>query len=80
MLHLIHPRVSAPVAAALGIASRRRLLLVAAADTMSLSLVTAGGVVEAWGQSEDLCSRLKHILQVGSQSLLSLWLGDVTNP
>lgn len=47
---LVHPRIAAPVAEALGVASRRRLMLAASADCLSMSLT--GGAVEAFGQSE----------------------------
>jgi sacsin len=62
---LVHPRIAAPVAEALGVASRRRLLLAASADCLSLGLAGAGGAVEAFGQSEALTTRLRHIIQVG---------------
>lgn len=63
-LHLVHPRISAPVAEALGVASRRRLMLAASADCLALGLAGAGGAVEAFGQSEALTTRLRHIIQV----------------
>jgi sacsin len=56
----LHPRISAPVAEALGVASRRRVLLAASADSLVLGF--AGGAVEAWGQSESLTTRLRHII------------------
>jgi hypothetical protein len=61
-LQLVHPRISAPVAEALGVASRRRLLLAASADSLALGLAGAGGAVEAFGQSEALTTRLRHII------------------
>lgn len=64
-LNLVHPRIAAPVAEALGVASRRRLLLAASADCLALGLAGAGGAVEAFGQSEALTTRLRHIIQVG---------------
>lgn len=65
-MHLVHPRISAPVAEALGVASRRRLLLAASVDTLALGLVSnAGSSIEAFGQSEALTTRLRHIIQVG---------------
>jgi len=68
-LKLVHPRIAAPVAEALGVASRRRLLLAASADCLALGLAGAGGAVEAFGQSEALTTRLRHIIQVwGSAS------------
>lgn len=63
-LRLVHPRLSAPVAEALGVASRRRLMLAASADCLALGLAGAGGAVEAFGQSEALTTRLRHIIQV----------------
>lgn len=60
----MHPRISAPVAEALGVASRRRLMLAASADCLALGLAGAGGAVEAFGQSEALTTRLRHIIQV----------------
>jgi hypothetical protein len=63
-LSLVHPRIAAPVAEALGVASRRRLLLAASADCLALGLAGAGGAVEAFGQSEALTTRLRHIIQV----------------
>lgn len=60
----MHPRIAAPVAEALGVASRRRLLLAASADCLTLGLAGAGGAVEAFGQSEALTTRLRHIIQV----------------
>jgi hypothetical protein len=68
-LRLVHPRLSAPVAEALGVASRRRLMLAASADCLALGLAGAGGAVEAFGQSEALTTRLRHIIQVGWLSL-----------
>ena len=67
-LHLVHPRIAAPVAEALGVASRRRLLLAASADCLALGLAGAGGAVEAFGQSEALTTRLRHIIQVWAHS------------
>jgi sacsin len=62
-LQLVHPRISAPVADALGVASRRRLMLASAsASYLSLGLVGAGGGIEAFGQSEALTTRLRHII------------------
>lgn len=63
-LKLVHPRIAAPVAEALGVASRRRLMLAASADCLALGLAGAGGAVEAFGQSEALTTRLRHIIQV----------------
>lgn len=63
-LKLVHSRIAAPVAEALGVASRRRLLLAASADCFALGLAGAGGAVEAFGQSEALTTRLRHIIQV----------------
>lgn len=60
----MHPRIAAPVAEALGVASRRCLLLAASADCLALGLAGAGGAVEAFGQSEALTTRLRHIIQV----------------
>jgi hypothetical protein len=74
-LRLVHPRVSAPVAEALGVASRRRLMLAASADCLALGLAGAGGAVEAFGQSEALTTRLRHIIQVGRKGLLLQLLG-----
>lgn len=51
------------MAEALGVASRRRLLLAASADCLALGLAGAGGAVEAFGQSEALTTRLRHIIQ-----------------
>jgi len=65
-LRLVHPRISHAVAEALGVASRRRLMLAASADCLSLGLAGAGGAVEAFGQSEALTTRLRHIIQVGA--------------
>jgi sacsin len=50
------------VAESLGVASRRRLLLAASADSLALGLAGAGGGVEAFGQSEALTTRLRHII------------------
>lgn len=58
----LHPRIAAPVADALGVASRRRLLLAASADALPLGLARGGGGVEAFGQSEALTTRLRHII------------------
>lgn len=63
-LRLVHPRIAAPVAEALGVTSRRRVLLAASADCLALGLAGAGGAVEAFGQSEALTTRLRHIIQV----------------
>jgi hypothetical protein len=63
-LRLVHPRIAAPVAESLGVASRRRVLLAASADCLALGLAGAGGAVEAFGQSEALTTRLRHIIQV----------------
>lgn len=68
-LKLAHPRIAAPVAEALGVASRRRLLLAASADCLALGLAGAGGAVEAFGQSEALTTRLRHIIQVSTSYL-----------
>lgn len=62
-IRLVHPRIAAPVAEALGVASRRRLMLAVASDSLAVSLT--GGAVEAFGQSEALTTRLRHIIQVG---------------
>ncbi|GLC59948.1 hypothetical protein PLESTB_001557000 [Pleodorina starrii] len=58
-VRLVHPRISAHVAARLGTPSLRRLLLAASADSMALG--TVGGA-EAFGQSEALTTRLRHII------------------
>ncbi|EFJ44918.1 hypothetical protein VOLCADRAFT_118510 [Volvox carteri f. nagariensis] len=58
-VRLVHPRISAHVAARLGTPSLRRLLLAASADCMALG--TVGGA-EAFGQSEALTTRLRHII------------------
>jgi hypothetical protein len=73
-LKLVHPRIAAPVAEALGVASRRRLLLAASADCLSLGLAGAGGAVEAFGQSEALTTRLRHIIQVGPRVRMGFML------
>lgn len=59
-MRLVHPRISAHVAARLGAPSLRRLLLAASADSMALGPV--GGAAEAFGQSEALTTRLRHII------------------
>eukprot|EP00878_Enallax_costatus_P018109 GHUV01019053.1.p1 GENE.GHUV01019053.1~~GHUV01019053.1.p1 ORF type:complete len:1075 (+),score=289.48 GHUV01019053.1:149-3226(+) len=62
-MRLVHPRLSAPVAEALGVASRRRLMLAASANFLKVGLAGAGGGIEAFGQSEALTTRLRHIIQ-----------------
>lgn len=68
-LRLAHAKLAASVAEAVGVASVRRLLLAASADALSMSFSGAlggvGGVgaAEAFGQSEALTTRLRHIIQ-----------------
>jgi sacsin len=58
-MRLVHPKISNSVAAKLGVASLRRMLLAQSADSMALGMHS----VEAFGQSEALTTRLKHIIQ-----------------
>jgi sacsin len=60
-LRFAHPKLSSTVAESVGVASVRRLLLAASADTLSLGLVA--GAAEVFGQSEALTTRLRHIIQ-----------------
>ena len=65
--HLVHPKISNHVAERLGVPSLRRLLLAQSADMLSLGLhgVVGGPTgAEAFGQSEALTTRLRHIIQV----------------
>jgi hypothetical protein len=50
-------------------------MLAASADCLALGLAGAGGAVEAFGQSEALTTRLRHIIQVKKAFLLFQWLG-----
>ncbi|GJW33592.1 sacsin isoform X1 [Tanacetum coccineum] len=57
----VHGNISNDVAEKLGVHSLRRSLLAESADSMNLSL---SGAAEAFGQHEDLTTRLKHILEM----------------
>lgn len=57
----VHGNISIDVADKMGVCSLRRLLLAESADSMNLSL---SGAVEAFGQHEDLTTRLKHIVEM----------------
>lgn len=57
-LLFVHPRISHEVAELMGVASFRRMLLAQSADSMELEMAS----VEAFGQSESLTTRLKHII------------------
>ncbi|KAM0836846.1 hypothetical protein ACQ4PT_062049 [Festuca glaucescens] len=59
--NFVHGNISNDVAARLGVRSLRRLLLAESSDSMNLSL---SGVAEAFGQHEDLTTRLKHIVEM----------------
>lgn len=54
----VHPKLSHEVAERLGVTSLRRQMLAQSADIMQLGLSSA----EAFGQSEALTTRLKHII------------------
>ncbi|BDA44284.1 probable Sacsin [Coccomyxa sp. Obi] len=54
----VHPKLSNEVSEKLGVKSLRRMMLADSAATMSLGLHS----VEAFGQSEALTTRLKHII------------------
>ncbi|KAK1273593.1 hypothetical protein QJS04_geneDACA019168 [Acorus gramineus] len=58
---LVHGNISNDIAERLGVSSLRRLLLAESSDSMNLSL---SGVAEAFGQHEDLTTRLKHIVEM----------------
>ncbi|KAK1325685.1 hypothetical protein QJS10_CPA01g00101 [Acorus calamus] len=58
---LVHGNISNDIAERLGVCSLRRLLLAESSDSMNLSL---SGVAEAFGQHEDLTTRLKHIVEM----------------
>ena len=60
-MRLVHPLISNLVAERVGVASLRRLLIVRSADALSLASVP-GSAAEAFGQSEALTTRLKHII------------------
>lgn len=55
----VHPTISNNVAASLGAASLRRAMLAQGMDSMPLGVDT----VEAFGQSEALTTRLRHIIE-----------------
>ena len=57
-----HPKISSVTGEKLGIRSVRRLLMETHADTMDFGL--SGAEAEAFGQSEALTSRLRHILEL----------------
>lgn len=57
----VHPVISNDVADRLGVASVRRVLLAQGADALPMALT--GAAVEAFGQSEALTTRLRHILE-----------------
>lgn len=57
----VHPMISHQVADRLGAASLRRTLLAQGADAFPMALT--GAAVEAFGQSEALTTRLRHILE-----------------
>jgi sacsin len=57
-LLFVHSRISHEVAELMGVASFRRLLLAQSADSVELAMAS----VEAFGQSESLTTRLKHII------------------
>ncbi|MEW5316662.1 MAG: hypothetical protein WDW38_008017 [Sanguina aurantia] len=59
-VHLVHPKLSNHVAGCVGVPSLRRLLLAQSSNSMSLGFTTGA---EAFGQSESLTTRLKHIIQ-----------------
>jgi sacsin len=59
--NFVHGNISSDVAERLGVRSLRRLLLAESSDSMNLSL---SGVAEAFGQHEDLTTRLKHIVEM----------------
>ncbi|KAM3391279.1 hypothetical protein ACQJBY_012755 [Aegilops geniculata] len=59
--NFVHGNISNDVAERLGVRSLRRLLLAESSDSMNLSL---SGVTEAFGQHEDLTTRLKHIVEM----------------
>eukprot|EP00884_Botryococcus_braunii_P020227 jgi/Botrbrau1/6889/Bobra.67_3s0008.1 len=59
-LRFVHPKISCEVADQIGVASLRSRMVAATADSMQLGLHTA----EAFGQSESLTTRLKHIIDV----------------
>ncbi|KAG2569738.1 hypothetical protein PVAP13_7NG437900 [Panicum virgatum] len=59
--NFVHGNISNDVAERLGVRSLRRLLLAESSDSMNLSL---SGVAEAFGQHEDLTTRLKHIVEM----------------
>lgn len=57
-VYLVHPKISNLVAACVGVPSLRNLLLAQSSNSMSLGFTGA----EAFGQSESLTTRLKHII------------------
>jgi sacsin len=59
--NFVHGNISSDVAERLGVRSLRRLLLAESSDSMNLSL---SGAAEAFGQHEDLTTRLKHIVEM----------------
>lgn len=63
---LVHPKLSNHVAERVGVASLRRVLLAQSADVLSLGLAAGAAgshAAEAFGQSEALTTRLRHIIQ-----------------
>ena len=58
-LAFVHPRISHEVAKSMGVASLRSMLLAQSADSMDLVMHS----VEAFGQSEALTTRLRHIVE-----------------
>ncbi len=71
--YFIHPVISNDVAERLGVTSLQRCLLVHNADAFPMALT--GAAVEAFGQSEALTTRLRHILEAypdGSGVLMEL--------
>ncbi|GAX84471.1 hypothetical protein CEUSTIGMA_g11891.t1 [Chlamydomonas eustigma] len=61
-LKLVHPLISNLVAERVGVASLRRLLIARSSDALDLGAVP-GSAAEAFGQSEALTTRLRHIIQ-----------------
>ncbi|KAL3643316.1 hypothetical protein CASFOL_014131 [Castilleja foliolosa] len=57
----VHGNISHDIAEKLGVRSFRRILLAQSADSLNLSL---SGSAEAFGQHEDLTTRLRHILEM----------------
>lgn len=62
-VQFVHRRVANETAEHLGAASLRRLLLAQGADGIRLGLVDSSAGAEAFGQSEALTTRLRHILE-----------------